>query len=135
MWRIVQRNRLRELWEEAGQRLHLRLVQHGRGAVYELVGNVHSTPVSIRLLPESIRHPVTIFVGRRAMARQTGEKLVVDEDPMKVHEGSFEAQLDMHGLVADIERLPQNASVVVHWVHSAVDLYLSHHHEPLQSRA
>jgi hypothetical protein len=134
LWRIVQRNRMQQLWEEVSRRLHLRLVSHGRGAVYELIGEVRGAPVSARLIPESTRNPVTIFVGRRAMARQTGEELVADDDPMIVYKGDFKAQIDAHGLIADLSKLPGDAAVGVQWVQNAVELYLNHYQKPFERR-
>lgn len=132
IWRVTQRSRMQQIWREVGSRLNLRVVGRGRGAVYELIGEIRGAPVAARLIPESTRTPVTIFVGRRAVARQTGEQLANPGDAMTVYQGGFEAKIDAHGLIAELHGVPGTAEVGVHWLQTAVELYLNNHQHPLE---
>lgn len=129
VWRMAQRARLSRVWREVGRRLSLRTVDTGRGAVFELLGEVRGAPVAARLIPESTRTPVTIFVGARADARRTGERLGAPGARIRLAEGGLDAQLDRHGLVAELAGFPSDPEVGVRWIQSAVNLYLTHRDE------
>lgn len=131
VWRMTQRSRMQQIWREVGSRLNLRVVGRARGAVYELIGEIRGAPVAARLIPESTRTPVTIFVGRRAMARQTGEELINPGEAMTVYKGNFAAQVDAHGLIAELHGVPGTAEVGVRWIQTAVELYLNNQQRPL----
>lgn len=126
IWRFRARRRLTALWQQAGDSLGLRFVSRSRGVVMLLAGEVRGAPVAARLIPESTRNAVTIFVGPRATAICDGSQLEEPSNkPTALTVRGLRATIDEHGFTGERPHPPEEAEHVVRWVQASVAAYLN----------